>query len=105
MSLEKRISILRLLQQEADDIREELGISRPGAVHFRADLDPFNDDVAIVEANGFGGATTMIVEGNYPVDFLIKFERRFPTEEQAIAAADEVFEGEVSPRSILGKPY
>lgn len=104
MSLEKRIGILRLLQQEADDLREKLGISPPGAVLFKADLDPFNDDIAIVEANGFGGAITMIVEGNYPVDFLIKFERAFPTEEQAIAAADEVFEGEISPRFILGEP-
>ena len=105
MSVENRIAILRLLQQEADKVREELGVHPRGAVLFKADLDPFNDDIAIVEANGFGGATTMIVEGNYPVDFLVKFERAFPTEEQAIAAADEVFEGEVSPRSVLGEPY
>ncbi len=104
MSREERFGVLRLLQQEADKIREDLGISPPRGVLFKADLDPFNDDLVIVEANGFGQATTMIVEGNYPIDFLVKFERVFPTEEQAVAAADEVFEGEVSPRSILGEP-
>jgi hypothetical protein len=42
----------------------------------------------VVEADGFGGATTRVVEGNYSVDYAIKFEQFFPTEGEAEAAAE-----------------
>jgi len=43
-----------------------------------------------VEAVGQGDARLRIVEGNYPIDYLIKSERIFPSENEACAAADEL---------------
>jgi hypothetical protein len=102
MSTDRRIDVLRRLQQRVDKIREELGISAPGTTVFRADLGPLGENVVIVEADGFGGAATMVIEGNYPVDFSVKSESAFPTEDEAIAAADRIIDGEASFSSILG---
>ena len=104
MKTNAKLTELRSLERRADSLREELGISPPGKVTFFAPLDAAGDDMVIVEADGFGGATTSVVEGNYPVDYLIKFERSFPNEEEAEAAAEEVAFNGISPRRILGVP-
>jgi hypothetical protein len=44
----------------------------------------------VVEADGFGGATTMVVEGNFPIDFMTKVERVFATEQEAEEAAEQI---------------
>jgi hypothetical protein len=43
-----------------------------------------------VEAVGQGDARLLIVEGNYPIDYLIKSERIFPSEDEACQAANEL---------------
>jgi hypothetical protein len=43
-----------------------------------------------VEAGGQGDARLLIVEGNYPIDYLIKSERLFASEDEACEAADEL---------------
>jgi hypothetical protein len=80
--------LIALLQTQLDDLRERLGISARGEVLFRADLSYGDDEVVLVEADGFGGGVLRIVEGNYPVDYLIREERNFPTDEEAIEAAE-----------------
>ncbi len=101
MRVSARLAELRILQKRADALRKELGISRPGEVIFLASYDGIDDDVVIVEADGFGGAKTRIVEGNYPVDYVTKFERSFPSEHQAEAAAEKVAFGGISARRVL----
>jgi hypothetical protein len=50
-----------------------------------ADLDLIRDRRVIVEGDGSGGAYTMIIEGNYPIDFVVHTEIHFDTEEAAMA--------------------
>jgi hypothetical protein len=73
-------------------------------VTFLAHPDVADDSLLIVEADGFGGATTSIVEGNYPVDYITKFEKAFPTEREAEAAAERVAFKGMPPSRVLGPP-
>ena len=88
MNDEESLARLKQLESEASMIRQRLGISKPNAVIFRASANPLDDEDVVVEADGFGGATLSIVEGNYPIDFLSLHETRFATERGAIQAAE-----------------
>ena len=90
MNTTEKLQELKALQSKTDALRQQLGINAPGAVIYRADLDAASDDMVLVEADGFGGATTRVVEGNYPVDYIAKFEKFFPTEAEAESAADQL---------------
>jgi len=104
MKRDEKLADLRNLEKKAAAIRKELAISPPGMVIFSAQWDAGGDESVIVEADGFGGATTRIVAGNYPVDFISKFDRFFISEEEAITAAERVaFEG-ASPDKVLALP-
>ena len=65
-------------------------MSQPGEILYQASRDCIGNDLIIVEANGFGGATTSIVEGNYPIDYYTKFEKSFATEQEAELAAEQL---------------
>lgn len=65
----QKLNKLARLQRDADTIRQELGISAPGEIIYQAELNLTSDDMLLVEADGFGGATTRVVAGNYPVDY------------------------------------
>ncbi len=88
MTTNKRLIELRNLQSKADAIRRELGISPPGTVTFLTPGAAGSEDALIVQADGFGGATMSLIEGNYPLDYVTKFEKAFPTEEDAESAAE-----------------
>ena len=75
------------LQSQLDDLRQHLQIGDRGKLLFRADLSYGDDEVVLVEADGFGGAVLRVVEGNYPVDYLTREERAFSTEAEAEVAA------------------
>jgi len=79
---------LKRLQAESEGIRRRLRISSPNSIVFRAPIDPVDEEEVVVEADGFGGATLSVVEGNYPIDFLCLRETRFRTERAAIQAAE-----------------
>jgi hypothetical protein len=103
MNRTEKLAELRSLQARADAVRQELEFNPPGKVIYLASLD-VKDDTVVVEADGFGGATTSVVEGNYPVDFFIKFERFFPSESEAESAADELACHRASPLQVLAAP-
>ena len=81
---------LRKLHARSQQIRERLAISRPGETVYQAPESRWSDNDVVVEANGFGGAKLLIVEGNYPIDYSIKTERIFESEETACEAADKI---------------
>jgi hypothetical protein len=95
------IARLKRLQTEADAIRRKLRISAPNAVLYLESLDPCGDRQVVVEADGFGGATTSTVEGNCPLDYLTHHAKEFRSEEAAIHAAAEIVEQQVEPANIL----
>ena len=76
-------------------------ISSPGAILFSAELYAVGDDLVVVEADGFGRATTSVVVGNYPTDYFTKSEKVFGSEGEALAAAEEIVEGRRSPALAL----
>ena len=85
-----KLAELERLQAEADAIRKELGFSQPGAILYQTWLSAVDEEMIVVEADGFGRATTRVVEGDYPFDYHTKFERTFETEQEAERAADEI---------------
>ncbi len=76
---------LRRLDEEAAAERKELGLSSPGEVVWQADVD-FRR-LLVVVADGYGRASLLEVEGNYPVDYLQHEKQDFDSEEAACAAA------------------
>ena len=88
MKTNSDMSELRQLEQRSKRLRRNLGISNPGEVIFQAPQSTWSDNDVIVEADGVGGAKLLVVEGNYPIDYLIKLERQFTSEDDACNAAE-----------------
>ena len=95
MSRNSQINRLRELAQKAERIRTAVGISKAGEVLFKAPESLWSENDVVVEADGFGGAKLLIVEGNYPIDYLIKSEQKFSSEEKACEAAERLGSAEV----------
>jgi hypothetical protein len=93
MNDEKSLTRLKQLETESAEIRQRLGISSPNTVIYQASINTIDDETLVVEADGFGAATLSIVEGNYPIDFLCLRETRFPSEREAIRAAERLTDG------------
>jgi len=95
-----KLGELIALQERIDGLRTELGISPPGII-FSAPLNAINDGLVIVEADGQGGGTASVVDGNYPVDYVTKYLKVFPTEPAARAAAEEIVFNGCKPVEVL----
>jgi hypothetical protein len=81
----KSLDRLRRLDEETATLQKELGLSSPGEVVWQADVD-FRR-LLVVVADGYGRASLLEVEGNYPVDYLLHEQLDFDSEEAACAAA------------------
>jgi len=90
MNKQSKLSELKRLQTKVDLIRSELQISVPGKILSFHTVDASADDRILVEADGFGGATTRMIEGNYPIDFCTKYEKHFRSEKAAELAAEHL---------------
>jgi hypothetical protein len=101
MNRTEKLSELRNLQSRCDAIRQELGISPPGCVLYLAPVNGSPLDMVVVEADGFGGATASVVEGNFPVDYFTKFERSFFSESEAERRAGDLACHRASPDQLL----
>jgi len=101
MSNNDGITKLKRLQTEANRIRRKLQISPPSAVLYLASLGEWDDRRVIVEADGFGGATTSVVEGNYPIDYVSHYAKKFESEEEACDAAEDIAEQDSEPEAVL----
>ncbi len=93
---------LKNLQAEAERLREKLDLSAPGAIIYKAPWFDLGDEIVVVEADGFGGATTMIINGNYPLDYCTLYEGKFRTEGAACRTAELIVDKKTPPESILG---
>ena len=81
---------LRELQKKAQKTRNRLGFSQPHEVIFQSSEGRWSDYDIIVEADGLGGAKLLVVTGNYPIDYSIKSERVFTSEEKACSVAESM---------------
>lgn len=68
---------------------------------YRAFLDVCDDKEVVVEADGFGGSTTSVVEGNFPMDYRTHYAKKFRAEEAAIQAAEAIEEERAEAEAIL----
>jgi hypothetical protein len=101
MSRTEKLTELLDLQAKVDAIREELQINPVGKVIYSSVLDVCGSASIVVEADGFGGATVSVVEGNYPVDYVTKFERFFGSEFAAVSAAEKLSSGNTNASEVL----
>ena len=90
--MKKRQQLQKLveLERRSQEIRENLRISPPNEVLYKAPQSTWSDNDIVVESEGQGGARLLIVEGNYPIDYLIKSERVFASETEACEAAEKL---------------
>jgi hypothetical protein len=86
----QQLQKLAKLEQQSQRIREKLRISRADEVLYKAPESNWSDNDIVVEAGGQGDARLPIVEGNYPIDYLIKSERVFASETEACEAAERL---------------
>lgn len=101
MTQANTIELLRRLDRTSNQLRLELGISAPNRLLFRARRALSDSAVVFAEADGTGGAWVCIVEGNYPFDFLMLFERQFIREMDAVRVAQSIVDGEADPEVAL----
>lgn len=88
MNKTEQLRKLVTLERKCDQMRAALNISRPGEVLYQAPQSRWSENDVVVEAVGNGEARLLVVEGNYPIDYLIKSERVFSSEDAACAAAE-----------------
>jgi hypothetical protein len=100
MKRHDKLKRLRTLQAELDTLRRKLHVSDRNDVLYLASIDD-RDEEMIVVADGFGGATASIVEGNYPIDFITRYEKEFVSESAALRAAEKVVDEQFSPAEVL----
>jgi hypothetical protein len=81
---------LHQLENRIEGLRLKLGISARGELLFQAPRSVWSATDVVVEADGEGGAKLLIVEGNYPADYLTYKEQFFPTEDEACEAAESM---------------
>lgn len=77
----------------------EYEMSNRGDILFEACYSAWPDEQLVVEADGAGGAMLMVVEGNYPIDYLIKQHESFESEDLACEAADAMIDATYGSRS------
>ena len=83
---------LHQLEKKVAVLRQKLGISARGEMLFQAPRSIWSATDVVVEADGDGGATLRLVEGNYPADYITHKEQHFQTEDDACEAAEQLIE-------------
>ena len=95
-----RLNQLRQLENKIAALRQRLGVSDRGEMIFQAPRSMSSTTDVVVEADGEGGAKLLIVEGNYPADYLTHKEQAFQTEDEACEAAERMIASTTPPRLL-----
>ncbi len=90
MKSNSELEKLRELEKKCEQMRKRLCVSARGEVLYQAPQSMWSENDVVVEADGDGGANLLIVFGNYPIDYSIKKERQFKSEDAACDAAEEI---------------
>src|SRR5258706_15917330 len=85
-----QLNQLHQLENEITVLRQQIGFSALGEMLFQAPRSVGSATDVVVEADGYGGAKLLIVEGNYPADYTTHKEQCFQTEEDACEAAERL---------------
>ncbi len=93
-----QLNQLHELENKTALLRQQLGVSARGEIIFQAPRSMWSETDVVVEADGSGGAKLLIVEGNYPADYMTHKEQCFQTEEDACETAERL----IGPTKISG---
>lgn len=85
-----QLNQLHQLENKIAVLRRQLGVSARGEMIFQAPRSMWSATDVVVEADGAGGAKLLIVEGNYPADYMTHEEQCFQTEDNACEAAERL---------------
>jgi hypothetical protein len=86
-SISKRLTTI---EREIARLRETLGVSTAGEMLFHAPQNMWSEIDIVVEADGFGGAHILFVEGNYPGDYHTHKSMFFLSETEACKEAERL---------------
>lgn len=86
------------LENEIQALRQQLEVSARGEMIFQAPRSMWSATDVVVEADGTGGAKLLIVEGNYPADYMTHKAQFFQTEDEACEAAERL----ITPTKLCG---
>ena len=89
---------LHKLENQIAVLRQQLGVSSRGEMIFQAPRTIWSATDVVVEADGDGGAKLLVVEGNYPADYVTHKEQFFKTEDEACEAAERL----IAPTNLHG---
>jgi hypothetical protein len=93
-----QLSQVHQLENEIEVLRQQLGVSARGEMIFQAPRSMWSEKDVVVEADGDGGAKLLIVEGNYPADYMTHKVQCFQTEDEACEAAERL----IAPTNLRG---
>lgn len=82
----RKLGYLQYLQKEINRLRLELKVAAPDEVLCRYE-DPCDDRLYLAVADGFGKATAIEIEGNFPVDYFTHRSQECETEDEACRLA------------------
>lgn len=85
-----QLNHLNKLENQIAVLRQQLVVSARGEMIFQAPRSMWSATDVVVEADGFGGAKLLIVEGNYPADYTTHKQQFFHTEDEACEAAEHL---------------
>lgn len=85
-----QLNQLHQLENKIAVLRQQLGVSARGEMIFQAPRSMYSATDVVVEADGVGGAKLLIVEGNYPADYVTHKVRNFQTEDEACETAEQL---------------
>lgn len=85
-----QLNHLNQLENKIAGLRQQLGVSARGETIFQAPRSMWSSKDVVVEADGDGRAKLLIVEGNYPADYLTHKEECFESEDEACEAAERL---------------
>jgi hypothetical protein len=85
-----QLNHLNQLENKIAVLRQQFGVSARGEMIFQAPRSMWSAKDVVVEADGDGGAKLLIVEGNYPADYVTHKEQCFESEDEACEAAERL---------------
>src|SRR5438445_3423622 len=101
MKTAKMCQRLVRLDREATRLRQKLRFSEPNKLLYRSFTSSQENWFVVVEADGHGGAWTSMVEGRFPFDYQVFYEKHFETETEALRVAEDVVQHSADPDQVL----
>ena len=85
-----KLQIIEKLEAYAEAVWKNYGVPKKGEVLLHTAISMWSENDVAIESDGQGGAVLMIVEGNYPTDFIVHKTEKYHDTEDAFLEADKL---------------